>query len=81
MNSSIDVDNRKRGDLPDVPQSFMDNIDALIESSGDNPELVEGFKWLDMESRKRGITFYQMTYLTLARHEVSEHVKKWLSSR
>jgi len=60
---------------------FTKMIDELVEFSEYDPELSDGIKWLDEQAQKKGLTFYDMVYQVLYRHDVSSKAKDWLNSR
>ena len=60
---------------------FTKMIDELVEFSEYDPELSDGIKWLDEQAQKKGLTFYDMVYQVLYRHDVNSKAKEWLSDR
>jgi len=60
---------------------FTKMIDELVEFSEYDPELSDGIKWLDEQAQKKGLTFYDMVYQVLYRHDVYSKAKDWLNSR
>ena len=56
-------------------------VDELVEFSEHDPELSDGLKWLDGESQKKGLSFYDMVYQVLYKHDVNSKAKEWLNSR
>jgi len=60
---------------------FTNMIDELVEFSEYDPELSDGIKWLDEQAQKKGLTFYDMVYQVLYRHDVNSKAKDWLNSR
>ena len=50
---------------------FTKMIDELVEFSEYDPELSDGIKWLDEQAQKKGLTFYDMVYQVLYRHDVN----------
>ena len=60
---------------------FTKMIDELVEFSEYDPELSDGIKWLDEQAQKKGLTFYDMVYQVLYRHDVNSKAKEWLNSR
>ena len=60
---------------------FTKMIDELVEFSEYDPELSDGIKWLDAQAQKKGLTFYDMVYQVLYRHDVNSKAKDWLNSR
>ena len=60
---------------------FTKMIDELVEFSEYDHELSDGIKWLDEQAQKKGLTFYDMVYQVLYRHDVNSKAKDWLNSR
>jgi len=60
---------------------FTKMVDELVEFSEYDPELSDGLKWLDGEAQKKGLSFYDMVYQVLYKHDVNSKAKEWLDSR
>jgi hypothetical protein len=60
---------------------FTRMVDELVQFSDSDPELAEGIRWLDMQAQKKGISFYEMVFQVLYRHDLSNRAKQWLDSR
>ena len=60
---------------------FTKMVDELIEYSEYDPELADGIKWLDGEAQKKGISFYEMVFEVLYRHDCNTKAKDWLRDR
>jgi len=60
---------------------FTKMVDELVEFSDHDPELSDGLKWLDGEAQKKGLSFYDMVYQVLYKHDVNSKAKEWLNSR
>ena len=60
---------------------FTKMVDELVEFSENDPELSDGLKWLDGEAQKKGLSFYDMVYQVLYKHDVNSKAKEWLNSR
>ena len=60
---------------------FTRMVDELVEFSEHDPELSDGLKWLDGEAQKKGLSFYDMVYQVLYKHDVNSKAKEWLNSR
>jgi hypothetical protein len=52
-----------------------------VEFSEFDPELSDGIKWLDDQAQKKGITFYDMVFEVLYKHDVNSKAKDWLNTR
>lgn len=64
-----------------VDDQFMGIIDDLVVMSERDSELAEGLRWIDAQSRKQGITFYEMAMLILRKHMAEKKAKEWLNNR
>ncbi len=60
---------------------FKRMVDDLVEFSQHDPELADGIKWLDGQAQKRGISFYDMVFEVLYRHDINSKAKEWLNSK
>ena len=60
---------------------FTKMVDELVEFSEHDPELSDGLKWLDGQAQKKGLSFYDMVYQVLYKHDVNSKAKEWLNSR
>ena len=60
---------------------FTKMVDELIEFSEYDPELSDGIRWLDEQAQKKGLSFYDMVYQVLYKHDVNSKAKEWLNSR
>jgi hypothetical protein len=62
-------------------ENFMKVVDDLVVSAEEDPELAQGLKWIDIQSRKNGITFYEMALIVLKKHMAQRKAKEWLQAR
>lgn len=60
---------------------FTKIVDELVGISEHDPELAQGIKWLDDQARKKGVTFYDMVFEVLYRHDIDSKAREWISSR
>ena len=60
---------------------FSKMVDELVEFSEHDPELADGIKWIDSQAQKKGITFYDMVFEVLYKHDVNSKAKDWLKTR
>ena len=60
---------------------FSKVVDQLVEFSEFDPELADGLRWLDGEALKNGVTFYEMVFNVLYKHDVNSKAKDWLNTR
>ena len=60
---------------------FNKMVDDLVEFSEHDPELKDGIKWLDSQAIMKGISFYDMVYQILYKHDVNEKAREWLTNK
>ena len=60
---------------------FTNMVDELVVFSEHDPELSDGIKWLDGQAQKKGLSFYDMVFEILYKHDVNSKAKDWLNSR
>ena len=60
---------------------FTKMVDELVEFSEHDPDLSGGIKWLDGQAQKKGLSFYDMVFEVLYKHDVNSKAKDWLNSR
>ena len=66
------------GSKDSVDEQFVEMIDDLVVMSESDSELAEGLKWIDMQSTRNGLTFYEMAMIILRKHMVERRAKDWL---
>lgn len=71
----------KDEDMLESNSFFSQMVDELVEFSEYDPELADGIKWLDDQAQKKGITFYDMVFEVLYKHDVNSKARDWLSTR
>jgi hypothetical protein len=66
----------------DESHSFFNKmVDELVEFSEYDPELSDGIKWLDAQAQKKGLTFYDMVFEVLYKHDINSKAKEWINSK
>ena len=60
---------------------FTRMVDELVEFAEHDPELKDCLQWVDSEAQKKGISFYDMVYQVLYRHDVNSKARDWLSGK
>ena len=69
------------GSKDTVDDQFMEMIDDLVVMSEKDSELAEGLKWIDLQSQRNGLTFYEMAMIILRKHMVERRAKEWLREK
>ena len=62
-------------------EEFIKVVDELVVSAAGDSELADGLKWIDMQSREKGITFYEMALIVLKKHMAERKAKEWLKEK
>jgi len=60
---------------------FTKMVDELVEFSEYDAELKDGIRWLDGEAQKKGISFYDMVFEVLYKHDANQKAKDWMRDR
>jgi len=60
---------------------FTKMIDEIVLGAENDPELKDGLKWVDEQALKKGISFNDMVFEILYRHDVRTKAKEWLNKR
>ena len=60
---------------------FTKMIDELVEFAEYDEELKEGIEWLDKVAFKKGISFYDVCFEVLYKHDVNSKAKAWLNDK
>ena len=56
-------------------------VDDLVEFAEYDEELKEGIKFLDAQSKKHGVSFYDEVFRILYNHDVNLRAKNWLKKK
>lgn len=56
-------------------------VDELVHFSEYDPELADGIRWLNDQAWKKGLTFYDMVFEVLYKHDVNQKASDWLRTR
>jgi hypothetical protein len=62
-------------------EQFIKMVDEMVMSAENDSELAEGLKWIDMQARKQGLTFYEMALIILKKHVAEKRAREWLKAR
>jgi hypothetical protein len=65
------------GGKDSVDDQFMEMIDDLVVMSEKDTELAEGLRWIDVQSQRNGLTFYEMAMIILRKHMAERRAKEW----
>lgn len=62
-------------------EQFMKMVDEMVMSAERDSELAEGLKWIDIQARRNGVTFYEMALIILKKHMAEKRAREWLKAR
>lgn len=79
--SSETADNPRMISGKNVDDQFIQIVDELVVMSEGDAELAEGIRWIDSQSQKSGITFYEMALIVLRKHLAEKKAREWLDSK
>jgi len=65
----------------EIDEQFVGIIDDLVVMSESDGELADGLRWIDAQSRKNGISFYEMAMIILRKHLAERRAKDWMKSK
>ena len=65
----------------DIPNQFIRVIDDLILTSENDTRLAESIRWIDLQSQKNGISFYEMIYTITDKQLTKRRAQQWLISK
>ena len=69
------------GNKESVDDQFVEMIDDLVVMAESDSELAEGLKWIDFQSQRNGLTFYEMAMIILRKHLIERRAKDWLRDK
>jgi hypothetical protein len=64
-----------------VPGVFKEVLDDLILQSENDAKLAACIRWIDLESQKNMINFYEMAYSIMDRQLTAMRAHEWFKSR
>jgi hypothetical protein len=64
-----------------IDEQFIEIVDDLVMMSESDADLAEGIRWIDSQSQKNGLTFYEMVYIVTEKYMAEEKAKQWLSKK
>jgi len=73
--------------MGDINMSFNENkfftkmVDELVEFSQYDPELADGIRWLDELAQKNDVSFYEMVFNVLYKHDINSKAREWLHEK
>ena len=60
---------------------FTRVIDDLILNSQNDTKLAETIRWIDMQSQKNGLGFYEMAFIITDKQMTKKRAQEWLKTK
>ncbi|MDQ3838015.1 MAG: hypothetical protein M3297_01970 [Thermoproteota archaeon] len=60
---------------------FIKAVDNIILDSKNDKKLAQSIRWIDMQSRENGVSFYEMAYIIASREINKKRAKEWLKNK
>jgi hypothetical protein len=60
---------------------FTRITDDLILNSRNDTKLAETIRWIDMQSQKNGISFYEMAFIITDKQMTKKRAQEWLKTK
>jgi hypothetical protein len=65
----------------EITDRFTEVVDDLIVTSENDTKLAESIRWIDLQSQKNGISFYEMAYIIADKQLIKKRAQQWLKSK
>jgi citrate synthase len=65
----------------DIINQFTELVDDLILRSENDAKFAEIIKWVDVQSQKNRISFYEMVYIITDKQLTKKRAQQWLSEK
>ena len=60
---------------------FIKMIDNLVDFADHDPELKDGLAYVDKQAQEKGVSFYDMVYQILYKHDLAAKAKEWVDNK
>ena len=67
--------------MKETDKMFRKMVDDIVSMAEHDPELKEGIQWLDEIATKSGMSFYDIVFKVLIKHDREISAKKWLEDK
>ncbi len=64
-----------------IPNLFTRVVDDSILQSRNDTKLAESIRWIDLQSQKNMVSFYEMAYIIADKHLVKKRAQQWVMCR
>ena len=56
-------------------------VDDLVDFADPDPELKDGLAYVDKQAQEKGVSFYDMVYQILYKHDLATKAKEWVDNK
>ncbi len=67
--------------MKETDSTFRKMVDDIVAMAEHDPELKEGIQWLDKIATENGMSFYDIIFKVLMKHDQEISAKKWLEDK
>jgi hypothetical protein len=67
--------------VSNINRLFTKAVDDLILGSRNDTKLAKSIRWIDMQSRKKGVSFYEMAYIIASKQINKKRAQEWLKNK
>ena len=67
--------------VSNINSLFTKAVDDLILGSQNDPKLVRSIRWIDTQSQKKGVSFYEMAYVIASKQINKKRAHEWLNNK
>ena len=60
---------------------FIKAVDNIILDSKNDTKLAQSIRWIDMQSRENGVSFYEMAYIIANKEINTKRAREWLKNK
>jgi hypothetical protein len=64
-----------------IPKPFLKIVDDLILKSVNDTKLAESIRWIDLQSRKNMVSFYEMAYILTDKQLTKKSAQQWVKCK
>jgi hypothetical protein len=64
-----------------IDSLFTKAVDELILGSRNETKLAQIIRWVDMQSQKKGVSFYEMVYIISGNQINKKRAGEWLKNK
>jgi hypothetical protein len=60
---------------------FTKAVDDLILGSQNDTKFAQSIRWIDTQSQKKGVSFYEMAYVIASKQINKKRAQEWLNNQ